>query len=55
METIIRLPHVNQERTPKVLSGQSEAMTTRHKEHLLDCAAVLAVRALLAVQPKLEF
>jgi acetyl esterase/lipase len=30
-------------------------MTTHHEEHLLDRAAMLAVRALLAVQPKLEF
>ena len=30
-------------------------MTTYHEEHLLDRAAMLAVRALLAVQPKLEF
>ena len=30
-------------------------MTTHHEEHLLDRAAMLAMRALLAVQPKLEF
>ena len=30
-------------------------MTTHHKEHLLDRAAMLALRALLAVQPKLQF
>jgi monoterpene epsilon-lactone hydrolase len=29
--------------------------TTYHKEHLLDRAAMLAMRAILAVQPKLEF
>ena len=30
-------------------------MTTHHEEHLLDRAAMLAMRALLAVQPKLQF
>ena len=30
-------------------------MTTYHKEHLLDRATMLAMRTLLAVQPKLEF
>jgi monoterpene epsilon-lactone hydrolase len=55
MEVIIRLPHANQESTQKVLKGQSEAMTTRHKEHLLDRAAMLVMRTVLAVQPKLEF
>jgi monoterpene epsilon-lactone hydrolase len=55
MEVIIRLPHANPERTQKVLRDQSEAMTTRHKEHLLDRAAMLAMRTVLAVQPKLEF
>jgi epsilon-lactone hydrolase len=35
--------------------GRSEGMTTHHEVHLLDRAAMLAVRALLAVQPKLEF
>jgi len=30
-------------------------MTTYHEEHLLDRAAMLAMRALLAVQPKLQF
>jgi monoterpene epsilon-lactone hydrolase len=30
-------------------------MTTHHKEHLLDRAAMLAMRAVLAVQPKLQF
>ena len=29
--------------------------TTYHKEHLLDRAAMLAMRSVLAVQPKLEF
>jgi monoterpene epsilon-lactone hydrolase len=36
--------------------GRSEGMTKHHEVHLLeDRAAMLAVRALLAVQPKLEF
>jgi acetyl esterase/lipase len=30
-------------------------MTTHHEEHLLDRAVMLAMRALLAVQPKLQF
>jgi acetyl esterase/lipase len=30
-------------------------MTTHHEQHLLDRAAMLAMRALLAVQPKLQF
>jgi hypothetical protein len=30
-------------------------MTTYHNENLLDHAAMLAMRAVLAVQPKLEF
>ena len=30
-------------------------MTTHHEEHLLDRAAMLAMRALLTVRPKLQF
>ena len=30
-------------------------MTTYHKEHLLDRAAMVLMRTMLAVQPKLQF